>query len=65
MNNKVKIELDRYELGIVLNSLLEYRNKSIREEISTDAIDDLLVKFSKIYEKVVPFIKSVKNEYAR
>lgn len=65
MNHKVKIELDRYEIGILLNSLLEYRNKSIKEEVSTDAIDELLVKFSNIYEKVFPFIKSAKNEYAR
>ena len=65
MNHKVKIELDRYEIGILLNSLLEYRNKSIKEEVSTDAIDELLVKFSNIYEKVFPFIKSTKNEYAR
>lgn len=65
MNDKVKIELDRYEVGIVLNALLEYRNKTIREEISTDAIDDLMIKFNKIYEKICPLIKSMKKEYAR
>ncbi len=65
MNDKIKIELDKYEVGIVLNSLLEYRNKTIESEISTDAIDDLLVKFSKIYEKICPLIKSIRKEYAR
>ncbi len=65
MNDKIKIELDKYEVGIVLNSLLEYRNKTIEAEISTDAIDDLLVKFSKIYEKICPLIKSIRKEYAR
>ena len=65
MNDKIKIELDKYEVGIVLNSLLEYRNKTIQSEISTDAIDDLLVKFSKLYEKICPLIKAIKMEYAR
>lgn len=65
MNDKIKIELDKYEVGIVLNSLLEYRNKTIESEISTDVIDDLLVKFSKLYEKICPLIKAIKKEYAR
>ena len=47
------------------NKLLEYRNKTIQSEISTDAIDDLLVKFSKLYEKICPLIKAIKKEYAR
>ena len=65
MNDKIKLELDRYEVGIILNALCEYRNKTIEKEISTDAIDDLFVKFSKIYEKICPLIKAMKNEYAR
>ena len=65
MNDKIKIELDKYEVGIVLNALVEYRNKSIEQEISTDAIDDLMIKFHKIYERVCPLIKSMKKEYAR
>lgn len=65
MNDKVKIELDKYEVGIVLNALCEYRNKTIEKDISTDAIDDLFVKFSKIYERICPLIKAMKQEYAR
>lgn len=65
MNGKIKIELDRYEMGIVINALVEYRNQTIEKEMSTDGIDDLLIKFNNIYEKVCPLIKSMKKEYAR
>lgn len=65
MNGKIKIELDRYEMGIVINALVEYRNQTIKKEMSTDGIDDLLIKFNNIYEKVCPLIKSMKKEYAR
>lgn len=65
MNGKIKIELDRYEIGIVINALVEYRNQTIEKEMSTDGIDDLLIKFNNIYEKVCPLIKSMKKEYAR
>lgn len=65
MNGKIKMELDRYEMGIVINALVEYRNQTIEKEMSTDGIDDLLIKFNNIYEKVCPLIKSMKKEYAR
>ena len=65
MNGKIKIELDRYEMGIVINALVEYRNQTIEKEMSTDGIDDLLIKFNNIYDKVCPLIKSMKKEYAR
>lgn len=65
MNDKIKIELDKYEVGIILNALCEYRNKSIEANISTDAIDELFIRFSKIYDKVCPLIKAMKKDYAR
>ena len=45
MKEVIKIlELDKYELGIVINALNELRNKLIQEQKDTDAIDDVLLK---------------------
>ena len=42
---EVKIlELDKFEIGIIINALNEMRNRLIKQEISTDAIDELLLK---------------------
>lgn len=45
MKEVIKIlELDKYELGIVINALNELRNKLIQEQKETDAIDEVLLK---------------------
>ena len=45
MKDIVKIlELDKYELGIIINALNELRNKLIQEQRETDAIDEVLLK---------------------
>ena len=45
MKEVIKIlELDKYELGIVINALNELRNKLIQEQKETDAIDEALLK---------------------
>lgn len=38
------LELDRYELGILINALNELRNAIIKEERPTDVINELLLK---------------------
>jgi predicted N-formylglutamate amidohydrolase len=38
------LELDRYEHGVMVNALNEFRNDLIEEKQSTDAVDDLLIK---------------------
>lgn len=48
---KEKMELDKYEIGIIINALNVLRNNQIAEEKPTDAIDDLLMKIFPIYEK--------------
>ena len=63
MNDTIKIPLDKYESGIVLNALINYKNKMIEEKVSTDAIDELIVKFHEKYIKLCPLLK--KEEYAR
>lgn len=48
---KIKLKVDTYELKIIINSLNELRNKCIRESISTDAVDELLLKYINIVNK--------------
>ena len=38
------LELDKYEYGIVINALNQLRNDLIKEEESTDVINELLLK---------------------
>ena len=63
MNDTIKIPLDRYESGIIMNALILYKNKMIEEKVSTDAIDELIVKLNEKYIKLCPLLK--KEEYAR
>lgn len=68
MKDKVKIEFDKYELGILLNSIIEYRNNKLKEEISTDSIDDLYIKVADNYEKFqnqCPLLKFTRKENVR
>ncbi len=63
MNDTIKVILDKYESGIVINALINYKNKMIEEQVSTDAIDDLIIEFTEKYKKLCPLLK--KEEYAR
>lgn len=38
------LTLDNYEYGVVVNVLNELRNDLIKDERSTDAVDELLLK---------------------
>lgn len=49
-NTKI-LELDKFELGIIINALNEMRNRLLQQEISTDAVDDLLLKVLDAPEK--------------
>ena len=44
MKDKIKLEFDRYELGIVINALNQFRNAKKQEEMDTSAIDEILKK---------------------
>ncbi len=43
-NVKTKYRFDEYEVGIIINDLIELRNQLIREGRYTDAVDELLIK---------------------
>lgn len=45
MSDETKVlELNKYEYGVVFHSLNDKRNKLLREQRSTDAVDDVLLK---------------------
>lgn len=50
MSDTVKVELDNYELGIIVNALNELRTKQIKEEQPTEPINELLLKMINEYE---------------
>ena len=45
------IEFDKYEYGIVINALNEFRNKLITEGKYTDAVDEVLPKILNAKQK--------------
>lgn len=45
MRETVKVlELDKYEIGIIINALNDLRNKLIQQQRETDAVDEVLLK---------------------
>lgn len=42
--DRVTLELDKYECGIIFHSLKDKRNQMLKEERPTDAVDDVLLK---------------------
>lgn len=46
-NMKTKCKFDEYEVGIIINAVIELRNQLIREGRYTDAVDELLIKLCK------------------
>lgn len=62
---KEKMELDKYEIGIIINALNVLRNNQIAEEKPTDAIDDLLMKIFPIYEKKNKQVKCLRIDNGR
>lgn len=48
---KMILELDKYESGVVFHSLNDKRNQMIDEGRPTDAVDDVLMKIIVLMEK--------------
>ena len=45
MRETVKVlELDKYEIGIIINALNEFRNRLLREKEDTSPVDELLLR---------------------
>ena len=44
MKDKVKIELDKYEMGLIINSLNNFRNIVLKDKGDTTDINNILLK---------------------
>mgnify|MGYP001861296912 FL=1 len=42
--SKIKLKVDSLEYGMLVNGLVELRNKLLREKEDTSPIDELLIK---------------------
>lgn len=47
---RITLELDKYECGVIFHSLKDKRNQMIQEGKPTDAVDDVLLKVIKLIE---------------
>ena len=51
MRDEIKVlELDKYELGILINALNEFRNKLVQESKETEYVDDVLLRAIEVLE---------------
>lgn len=41
---KIKLKVERLEYGMLVNGLVELRNKLVREKEDTTPVDELLIK---------------------
>lgn len=41
---KIKLKINRLEYGLLVNSLVEFRNKLLREKEDTSFVDEVLLK---------------------
>ena len=52
------LQFDKYEIGILTNALVHFRNMLIEEKRTTDAVDDLLIKIVETPVKKKHFFKN-------
>lgn len=58
MKETIKIlELDQYEIGIIINALNEFRNRLLRAKEDTEPVDEILLKAIDAPEKRKSFFK--------
>ena len=51
MREEIKVlELDKYELRILINALNEFRTKLVQESKETEYVDDVLLKAIEVLE---------------
>lgn len=43
-DEKITLELDKYECGVIFHSLKDKRNQLLKEQKETEAVDDVLMK---------------------
>lgn len=57
MQEQRVIKVDKYDYGIIINALNEFRTKLIRENKSTEVVNDLLLKLLNVPVKRKNFFK--------
>ena len=66
MKEEIKVlELDKYELGILINALNEFRNAKLQENIDTEIIDKLIMNLlhAPTNKKALSLNKHAKGRY--
>lgn len=54
MNDEKILKLDQYECGVLFHSLNDRRTALLKEQRSTDAVDDILLKVIHLIETPPP-----------
>lgn len=66
MKEEIKVlELDKYELGILINALNEFRNKMIKEGKDTEYVDEVLLRAIDAPPKKKVFTRSMRRDEYR
>ena len=66
MKEEIKVlELDKYELGILINALNEFRNKMIKEGKDTEYVDEVLLRAKKKKQKKKVLTRSMRRDEHR
>lgn len=64
-DNIIVLELDKYEINMLINALNEFRNNLLNKGVDTEAINEILLKVIDAPEKKMPLLRVKKNEYER
>ena len=59
------LDLDKYEIGILINALNEFRNMIIEQQRETAPVDELLLKAIDAPEKKRTLVKSLRKDDRR
>ena len=51
MRRKIKFKFTDFECNLLINGINEFRNMLLAEDLSTEDVDELLLKLIDIYEK--------------
>ena len=63
MRETVKVlELDKYEIGIIINALNEFRNTLLNKKEDTEPVDEVLLKALDAPEKKRPLVKCLMKD---
>ncbi len=59
------LELDKYEIGIIINALNDLRNRLLNAKEDTEPVDEILLKAIDAPEKKRPLVKCLTRDERR